>query len=130
MTTGHSVEASELLTTQSIALSSYALTCALLNMVDSSLFVTTASTETLNDTNFSGQDIKQTHNRLQALWSVQVHLTLFEVLKGSATKGQFRKCGLTVVFQITTPDKQGKGVQQGSGTQKSYFSSWPFTVDP
>ena len=41
--------------------------------------------------------------------------------KGSATQGQFRKCDSTVVFQSTTQQKQGKGVQQGSGIPKSFF---------
>ena len=38
------------------------------------------------------------------------------ILKGSATKCEFRTCRLTV-FQITGPTKQGKGVQQSSGIQ-------------
>ena len=51
-------------------------------------------------------------------------------LKGSATKGQFRKCGLTAVHQIMTQQKQGEGAQEGSGIRKNTFSNWPFAVDP
>ena len=46
--------------------------------------------------------------------------------KGSATKGQFGKCGVPVVFQITTPNKEGKDVQQGFGIPKIVFSQ----IDP
>ena len=42
--------------------------------------------------------------------------------KGSATKGQLRKRGLTAVVQSVTQQKQGRGVQQGSGI--------PFQIDP
>ena len=38
--------------------------------------------------------------------------------------------GLTVVVQIVTPKKQGKGVQLGSGIQKIQFSNRPFTMGP
>ena len=41
-----------------------------------------------------------------------------EGFKGSATKGRFRKYGLTLCQPITTPTKQGKGVQQGSGVNE------------
>ena len=31
------------------------------------------------------------------------------IFEGSATKGQFQKCGSTAVFQITTPNTSGQG---------------------
>ena len=44
--------------------------------------------------------------------------------QGSAAKGKFRKRGLTVSSSGFGPKrKQGEGVQQGSGIQKTYFSN-------
>ena len=48
--------------------------------------------------------------------------------QGSATKGQFRKCGLTVC-------QRGKGVQQGPGIKKKQLFKWtlypgPLTASP
>ena len=47
--------------------------------------------------------------------SMSIISVMIRGLKGSATKGRFRKCGLTVVVQSMTKRKQGKGVHQGSG---------------
>ena len=45
-------------------------------------------------------------------------------VKGSATEGQLRKCGLTVLLSMyLTQKQQGKGVQQGSGIQGKIPSS-------
>ena len=49
----------------------------------------------------------------------------WEVLKGSATKGRFRKCGLVFAFKLRPENTQGEGVQQGAGIQKSCFQ-----IDP
>ena len=43
--------------------------------------------------------------------------------KRSAAKGQFRKCGLTVMFELMTNKQKGKGVQQGSGIQQLPLSN-------
>ena len=54
------------------------------------------------------------------LLMIIITIMIIITFKGSATKGQFRKCGWTVsALQSMTPQKQGKGVQQGSGIPKN-----------
>ena len=51
--------------------------------------------------------------------------------KGSATKGQFRECGLTAFVSDHDPKKQGKGGNEAlESKKKTPFSTWPFTMDP
>ena len=55
-----------------------------------------------------------------------IYTHILEVLKGLPLRVNFENAGRRFLVRITTPTKQGKGVQQGSGILKQHL----FEIDP
>ena len=63
---------------------------------------------------------------------IYIYIYILGNVKGSATDGQFRKCGLTVLLAMYDPKttRQGCATRLCNPKENMLFPNLPFTMDP